>query len=351
MGMVMSQKIFKIKDASQIKLDSGTRLPEIEIAYHTFGELNKKKTNVILICHPLTGSSNAMEWWPKIVGPGCSIDTNRYFVICTNSLGSCHGSTGPQSINPDTKSPYLLDFPIITIGDMVRCQRELINALGVKKIQMVIGGSMGGMQALEWVVQAPDLIESCVPIASTTKVSPLAIAFDSVGRKSIIEQLKSGNGEAGLAIARQLGHITYLSEDSMERKFSRKLQDQDHYQYHLDPEFQIESYLNYQGQKFVGRFDLYAYLVLTKAVSYFDLEHYYESLEKALSPTNAKFLVLAITSDWLYTASQSKALAYELMKMNKHVSYVEIDSDYGHDTFLIDSDETKQVIRCFLDSL
>ena len=234
---------------------------------------------------------------------------------------------------------------------MVRVQRELITHLEVEKIKMVIGGSMGGMQALEWVVQAPGLIESCVPIASTTKVSPLAIAFDSVGRKSIIEQLKSGNGEAGLAVARQLGHITYLSEEAMEQKFSRKLQDNEAYQYHLDPEFQIESYLNYQGEKFVGRFNLHAYLVLTKAVSYFDLERTYGSVETALGGSNTKFLVLAITSDWLYTAAQSKSLAYQLMKMNKHVSYVEIDSDDGHDTFLIDSDETKQVIKCFLDSL
>ena len=234
---------------------------------------------------------------------------------------------------------------------MVRVQRELIAHLEIKKIKMVIGGSMGGMQALEWVAQAPDLIESCVPIASTTKVSPLAVAFDSVGRKSIMEQLKSGHGEAGLAVARQLGHITYLSEEAMEQKFSRNLQNSDEYQFHLEPEFQIESYLNYQGEKFLGRFNCYAYLVLTKAVSYFDLERTYGSIEAAIGQSSAKFLVMAITSDWLYTANQSKSLAYQLMKMNKHVSYVEIDSDYGHDTFLIDSDETKQVIKCFLDSL
>ena len=347
----MTAKVFKLKNPENIQLDSGRNLPEISIAYHTFGELNKAKTNVIIICHPLTGSSDAMSWWSKIVGPGLPIDTTRFFVICTNSLGGCNGSTGPQSINPISKSPYLLDFPIITISDMVRCQYELIKHLEIKRIKMVIGGSMGGMQALEWVVQAPDLIDSCVPIASTTKVSPLAIAFDSVGRKSIIEQLKSGNGEAGLGVARQLGHITYLSEDAMEKKFSRRLQENEDYMYHLDPEFEIESYLNYQGQKFIGRFDLYSYLVLTKAVSYFDLEKTYGSVEKALSPSPAKFLVIAISSDWLYTAGQSKALAYQLMKMNKHVSYVEIDSDYGHDTFLIDSDETKQVIRCFLGSL
>ncbi len=347
----MTQHVYKIKSPEKLRLDSGQTLSDIEIAYHRFGELNQRKDNVILICHPLTGSSNAMEWWPKIVGPGLSIDTNQYFVICTNSLGGCNGSTGPMSINPNTKSSYNLDFPVITIADMVRCQRELVESLGIAKIKMVIGGSMGGMQALEWVAQAPELIESCVPIASTTKVSPLAIAFDSVGRQSIIEQLKSGNGEAGLAVARQLGHITYLSEEAMESKFSRHLQNGDDYNYNYESEFQIESYLNYQGEKFINRFNLYSYLVLTKAVSYFDLERTYGSIEKALGPSKAKYLVLAITSDWLYTANQSKALAYQLMKMKQHVSYVEIDSDYGHDTFLIDSDETKQVIRCFLESL
>ncbi len=339
------------KDESGLELECGKILPFIELAYNTYGKLNDDNSNVILICHPLTGDSNAKEWWPKIVGPGLSIDTNKYYVICTNSLGGCQGSTGPKSVNPETNKAYLLDFPMITIGDMVKAQRRLIEHLGIQKIKMVIGGSMGGMQALEWVAQVPEMVESCAPIAACTKVSPLAIAFDSVGRRSILEQLKSGSGESGLAVARQLGHITYLSEDAMEKKFSRRLQNSDTYQFTLEPEFEIESYLNYQGEKFIKRFDLHSYLVLTKAVSYFDLERSYGSVYDALNQSNAKFLVFAISSDWLYTPQQSKGLAYQLMKMNKHVSYVEIDSDYGHDTFLIDSDETKQVIRCFLESL
>jgi len=347
----MTVQVFELKNPEKLMLDCGHVLPRIELAYHTFGQLNESKDNAVLICHPLTGSSDAMAWWSSIVGPGLSIDTNKYYVICTNALGGCNGSTGPSSENPTTKKPYNLEFPVITIGDMVRCQRELIDALGVKTIKMVIGGSMGGMQALAWVAQAPEMIASCVPIASTAKVSPLAIAFDSVGRASIMQQLNSGNGEAGLAVARQLGHITYLSEDAMEKKFSRRLQDSTNYQFKLTPEFEIESYLNYQGKKFVGRFNLYSYLVLTKAVSYFDLGRSYGSLDAALGASNAKFLALSITSDWLYTAKQSKALVFQLMKMKKHVSYVEIDSDYGHDTFLIDSDETKQVIRCFLESV
>jgi homoserine O-acetyltransferase len=347
----MSYQVFTLSNAADIPLECGQTLPHIELAYHTYGALNAEKNNVILICHPLTGSSNAMEWWPKIVGPGLAIDTNHYFVVCSNALGGCSGSTGPTSINPMSGQPYCLDFPIITIADMVRCQRELMAHLGVSTIKMVIGGSMGGMQALEWVAQAPEMVKSCVPIASTTKVSPLAIAFDSVGRASILEQLKSGNGNAGLAVARQLGHITYLSEDAMEKKFARRLQNADAYQFKLSPEFEVESYLNYQGQKFVDRFDLYSYLVLTKAVSYFDIEKSYGSLQAAFGTTKAKFLVLSIASDWLYTPKQSKALAHQLMKLKKHVSYVDIDSTYGHDTFLIDSDETKQVIRCFLESV
>ena len=339
------------QSSTPLPLDSGEELLEFEIAYHIFGQINEAKDNVILICHPLTGDSNAQDWWPKVVGPGLAIDTNKYYVICTNSLGGCQGSTGPKSINPKTNAPYLSDFPIITISDMVRAQRQLFQHLNITSIKMVIGGSMGGMQALEWVAQAPEMIRSCVPIAACSKVSPLAIAFDSVGRESILSQLKSGSGESGLAVARQLGHITYLSEDSMEKKFSRRLQDAQHYQYKLTPEFEIESYLNYQGEKFIKRFDYHSYLVLTKAVSYFDLEHTYGSLLTVFGSSEARFLVLAISSDWLYTPQQSKGLAYHLMKMNKHVSYVEIDSDYGHDTFLIDSDETKQVIRCFLESL
>ncbi|MGA0241622.1 MAG: homoserine O-acetyltransferase MetX [Candidatus Marinamargulisbacteria bacterium] len=347
----MNKFTHTIESAGDIVLDSGQSLSQIDIVYHTIGTLDDDKRNVILICHPLTGDSHASAWWPTIVGPGLPIDTNNYFVICTNVLGGCAGTTGPGSINPCTKQPYGLDFPVITIGDMVRIQRELLDALGIQTIKMVVGGSMGGMQALEWVAQAPDRVESCLPIASTTQVSPLAVAFDSVGRHAILEQLKSGDGLAGLAVARQLGHITYLSDEALQTKFSRRLQDGTEYSYTMDPEFQVESYLNYQGKKFLNRFDLYSYLYLTKAVSYFDLAKSYGSIEKALGKSKARFLVLSIRSDWLYTANQSRALAYELMKMNKYVSYVDIDSDDGHDTFLIESDQTKQVIRCFLDGL
>lgn len=341
----------QFKHESSVELQSGAVLNGFELAYDTYGELNKKKDNVVLICHPLTGDSKAMEWWPKIVGPGLAIDTNRYFVVCSNVLGGCKGSTGPSSINPGTNAPFGLGFPVITISDMVRAQRQLLTHLEITHIRMVIGGSMGGMQALEWVAQAPDMVASCVPIAACHQVSPLAIAFDSVARKSIMTQLSNGREQAGLALARELGHITYLSDNAMGAKFSRRLQNQADYAYTLAPEFEIESYLRYQGEKFIQRFDCYSYLVLTKAVSYFDLDKAYGSLEKALGTSSSKFLVLSISSDWLYTPKQSKSLVYQLMKMNKHVTYVDIDSDYGHDTFLIDSDQTKQVVQCFLESV
>jgi homoserine O-acetyltransferase len=337
----------------RILLNSGQSLPDIRVAYHTFGELNADKSNVVLICHPLTADSNPLNWWGAIVGPNKAIDTNRYFVLCSNVLGGCYGTTGPSSINPKTGTPYGLSFPIITIRDMVTVQRHLCDHLGIERIHMVIGGSMGGMQALEWVAQCPDRVHACVSIAATSQVSPLAIAFDSVGRHAILNDLvtHTSGPSSGLAIARQLGHITYLSEEALEAKFSRQLQDADAFQYHMAPEFQVESYLSYQGNKFVNRFDPYAYLYLTKAISYFDLAHHYGSIEAALGPSHASFLIMAIRSDWLYTSKQSKTLVYELMKQNKHVSFVEIDSDYGHDTFLIDSDETRAVIHGFLDSL
>ena len=209
---------------------------------------------------------------------------------------------------------------------------------------------MGGMQALEWVVQAPDIVKSCVPIAACLKTSPLVIAFDSVGRRSILEHIHRGHGPSGLMVARQLGHITYLSEQALETKFSRRLKNGAKFKYELVPEFEVESYLEYQGEKFVDRFDMYSYLTLTKAVSYFDLANYYGSIRHCFSETSARFLVMAISSDWLYTPEQSRSIAYELMRLNKSVSFVEIDSDYGHDTFLIDSENTQTVISSFLES-
>ncbi len=343
----MKLKTFTLPDS--ITLDSGGTLNGVVVAYHTFGRLNKSKSNVILICHPLTADSNAKQWWKNMVGSELPIDTNRYYVVCANVLGGCKGSTGPMSNHPDTKQPYLLDFPVVTIPDMVRCQQRLMDHLGVDTIKCVIGGSLGGMQALEWVAQAPDRVRSCVPIASCLKTSPTVIAFDSVGRQSILEHLKYGRGESGLKVARQLGHITYLSDQALEKKFARRLQYQNKFQYTMTPEFQVENYLAYQGEKFIERFNLYSYLTITKAVSYFDMVAYYGSIRRCFEASSATFLVMGISSDWLYTPSQSKHIAFELMTLNKAVSYVEIDSDYGHDTFLIDSDQTKQAISAFLE--
>lgn len=356
---------------SPLELEGGATLGPIQLAYQTHGALNDEKDNVVLVCHPLTGNAHvaglsdpndpkSTGWWDQLIGPGKAINTDTHFVICINSLGSCKGSTGPCEINPATNKPYDLDFPVITIGDMVRAQKAVIDHLGITQIKMVIGGSMGGMQALEWVCMYPDMIRSCVPIAATGQVSPQTIAFDAVGRQAIRGDKDFYDGHYsdhnttphhGLALARMIGHITYLSESSMDQKFGRKLQEKNDLSYCMDQDFQIESYLQYQGDKFVNRFDANSYLYLTKAVSYFDLPRKYGSLEKAFSPSDARFLVVSISSDWLYTPEQSKVVARQLMRLNKEVTYVDVDTHYGHDAFLIDNPDLFRLINVFLESL
>ncbi|RAP33192.1 homoserine O-acetyltransferase [Candidatus Marinamargulisbacteria bacterium SCGC AG-439-L15] len=340
------QKTYTCFEKTPLVLESGKTLASITLAYHSYGKLNSDKSNVILVCHALTGDANALEWWNSFIGPNKAIDTSRYFVICINAIGGCKGSTGPASINPKTKKAYGKTFPVITIGDIVKSHKALIDHLGIQTIQMVIGGSMGGMMALEWAVHYPDLVKSCVPIAATARVSPLAIAFDAVGRDAV----SVAGPDKGLAVARKLGHITYLSEQSMDQKFGRNLQDKDSYGYDFGVDFQIESYLNHQGEKFVTHFDANSYLYLTKAVSYFDLAQKYGSLERAFAAITAKFLVISITSDWLYTPKQSKEIVRSLMKLNKDVTYVEVDSYYGHDAFLIENDALFDIIKVFLET-
>lgn len=351
--------------AHDLILDSGQSLPTIDIAYETCGELSKTKDNVILICHALSGDANVVEsiqngepipgWWDGFVGPQCPIDTNRYFVICTNVLGGCKGSTGPGSICPSTGKPYGLDFPVITIRDMVRVQAQLIRHLGISEIQLVIGGSMGGMQALEWAITFPDMVKACVSIAAAGRLSPQALAFDAVGRYAITSDPAWHGGnygadgpESGLAVARMIGHITYLSDESMNSKFGRRLQVIDDYGYAFNSEFQVESYLEHQGNKFVERFDANSYLYLTKAISYFDLDKTYGSLSQAFATTHAQFLIVSIESDWLYPPKQSQAIANTLMRLNKPVTYCEIDSDCGHDAFLVDFDKLGNIVQSFL---
>ncbi len=348
-------------------LESGQTLGPITIAYETYGTLNPQKNNAILICHALSGDAHVafgheqnheyIGWWDFMVGPGKPIDTNRYFVVCSNVIGGCKGSTGPSSINPETQQPYGASFPVITIGDMVHAQKKLLDYLGIVELKMVIGGSMGGMQALEWAILYPDLIKSCVPVASTTKLSPQALAFDVVGQQAIMVDPKWQHGhyadppEKGLSIARMIGHITYLSDEAMHEKFGRKLQKKMDYGYDFSTDFQIESYLKYQGDKFVNRFDANSYLYITKAIDYFDLGKKYGNLDKAFQNSKSKFLVISITTDWLYRPSESKTLVHTLMRLNKPVTYAELDLPFGHDGFLIENDAIKDCVSSFLENV
>jgi homoserine O-acetyltransferase len=363
---VETQFVTLFDSASPLKLESGQSLPSVTLAYETYGKLNNKKSNAILICHALSGDAHAAfkhkgkeksdGWWDNMVGPGKAIDTDRFFVICSNTIGSCLGSTGPSSIDPKTKKPYGLNFPIITISDMTQAQKALIYHLGISKLKAVIGGSMGGMQALEWAINYPEMAAQTIAIATTSKISPQALAFGAVGRKAISSDVKWKKGnyygkdipEDGLSIARMIGHITYLSEESMSRKFGRRLQAKSEYGYNFQNDFQIESYLQYQGDKFVNRFDANAYLYLSKAMSYFDLGKKYGSLKKAFKPALSQFLIISISSDWLYPSAQSKEVAKVLMNLDKQVSFSEVQSPYGHDGFLLETDAITQLIRPFL---
>ncbi|HOV33873.1 MAG TPA: homoserine O-acetyltransferase, partial [Candidatus Hydrogenedens sp.] len=305
-------------------LESGAKLGPVSIAYETYGELSPDKDNAILVCHALSGDAHAAGfhspddkkpgWWDPMIGPGKALDTNRYFVVCSNALGGCSGSTGPLSTNPATGQPYGTDFPFVTIGDMVRAQQELMKYLGIPQWLCVIGGSMGGMQALEWGVHYPDKTKSIVVISAPAVSDAQQIAFHAVGRHAILSDSQFDNGRYypssgptnGLAVARMLAHITYLSDDSMKGKFGRKLQNGNQYRYDVNKEFSIESYLDYQGEKFVNRFDANSYLYITKAIDYFDISRGYKNLDEAMGQVRGKTLVISFSSDWLYPPEKSR---------------------------------------------
>ena len=350
-------------------LEGGSRLGPVTVAYETYGKLNAGGNNAVLVLHALSGDSHAAGyyakedpkpgWWDIMIGPGKGIDTDKYFVICSNILGSCMGSTGPSTINPKTNRPFGLDFPLVTIGDMVTAQRQLIGHLGIKKLLTVIGGSIGGMQVLEWAVRFPDLVCSAIPLATTTRHSALAIAFNEVARQAIMADPQWRGGDyydglkpsLGLAVARMIGHITYLSDEAMRMKFGRRLQDRDDFSYNFDADFQVESYLRYQGTRFVERFDANSFLYITKAADYFDLglQHGHGSTVEALSKTRAKFLVVSFTSDWLYPTYQSKEIVRALKKNGLDVSFCEIEADWGHDAFLLPSERLTNLVKGFLE--
>ncbi len=349
-------------------LESGEVLSPVRIAYETYGKLNKKKDNAILICHALSGDSHAAGkhresgentgWWDNVIGPGKAFDTNRYFVICSNVIGGCKGSTGPSSINPKTEEPYGMNFPVITLSDVVNAQKELVDYLKIKHLFAVAGGSMGAMQSLLWPVLYPEKVGMAVVIASTAKSSPQQIAFNEVGRRAIMSDLKWNNGsyygkelpKDGLSLARMIGHITYLSDESMLNKFGRALTN-GKYSYKISdsPEFQVESYLHYKGDSFVKRFDANSYIYITKAIDYFDLTKNGKiSLIDAFKNVRSKFLVVAISSDWLYPPEQSREMVMALTANKIDVRYVEIKSSYGHDAFLLETPQLSYVIKNFL---
>ncbi|RAP33605.1 homoserine O-acetyltransferase [Candidatus Marinamargulisbacteria bacterium SCGC AG-410-N11] len=362
--MLRKRDVFKSNQP--LILSSGNTLHNYDICYETYGTLNQEKNNAILICHALTGSAHAAAidkeskskgWWDSIIGPNKAIDTNRFFVICSNVIGSCKGSTGPASIDPRTEKIYKTNFPIITITDMVNAQYELIKHLEIPCLYAVIGGSMGGMQALSWSIKFPKHVNRCAAIACTSQISPQALSFATVGRYSITSDPNWNNGNynetnpplKGLATARMIGHITYLSQESMSKKFGRGLQKKADYGYKFKTDFQIESYLEYQGDKFVQSFDANSYLYLSKALSYFDLEKEYKTLSNAFKKTNCSFLIASISSDWLYPAENSQKMAKTLMKLNKDVTYCNIESPHGHDGFLIESEKLSNIIKPYLE--
>lgn len=364
---IVETKFYTIKE--KIKFDSGIEFGPITVAYETYGKLNEDGSNAILVIHALTGDAHAAGyhsetdkkpgWWDTIIGPNKAFDTNKYFVICSNILGGCSGTTGPSSINPETGKPYGLSFPVFTIEDTVKVKRKLLDYLGIKKLYAVAGGSMGGMQAMQFVISYPDFVTSAILIATTSRLSPQAIAFNAVGRNSIISDPNWNNGDyydkqekpdRGLSTARMVGHITYLCEEAMYNKFGRRLQDKDHYDFNFDVDFQVESYLQHQGQIFVDRFDANSYLYITKAVDYFDPADKYGSLQNAFKNTDAKFLIMSFDTDWLFPSSQSKEVVNTLMQLGKDVSYCEIKSPCGHDAFLLEYEVQEKIIKSFLNT-
>ncbi|OFX14411.1 MAG: homoserine O-acetyltransferase [Armatimonadetes bacterium RBG_16_58_9] len=366
-GIVETNYFTFAEPPHELLLECGRKLGPITLAYETYGEMNEDKSNCILVLHALSGDAHVAGknhpddtkygWWDNMVGPGKAFDTRKYCVICSNVIGGCRGSTGPGSINPATGKPYALDFPMVTVSDMVNTQKALIDFLGIKQLMCVVGGSLGGMQALQWTVAYPDCVRLAMPIATTARLSAQGIALDAVGRHAIMADTNWNGGNyydgpvpsRGLGIARMIGHITYLSDQSMHQKFGRDLQDKATPDYDFLTEFQVESYLKYKGESFVDRFDANSYLYITKAMDYFDLSQPSGSLRKELSAAKAAFLVVSFSSDWLFPTYMSKEIVSALRRNNVDVSYAEIQSAYGHDAFLLEVDTLSRLITNFLE--
>lgn len=374
--------------AGPLRLDSGATLAPIRIAYETYGALTPARDNVIVVCHALSGDAHAagwsaeanapsardgigaeergisarggLGWWDGMIGPGKAFDTDCYFVVCTNLIGGCRGSTGPASINPATGKPYGLDFPVLTVSDMVRAERMFLRQFGVEKILAIAGGSLGGMRALEWSVAYPDEVRACIPIASTAHLGSQGVAWNAIARNAIMADPDWQGGHfygtgraptAGIGIARMVGHVTYLSDVSMAEKFGRRLQERDEYSYSLHAaDFAVESYLRHQAQTFAARFDANSYLYLSRALTYFDLArtHGGGSLERALADAHARYLIISFSSDWLYPPRDSQELYRALMANAKHAEYHNLETTYGHDSFLLNEAEQIPIISEFV---
>jgi homoserine O-acetyltransferase/O-succinyltransferase len=352
-----------------LRLDAGVELTPFQIAYQTYGTLNAERSNAILICHALTGDQHVANvhpvtakpgWWESMVGPGRPIDTERYFVISPNVVGACMGTTGPASLRPQSGKPWGLEFPVITIRDMVRAQAMLLDHLGIETLFSIAGGSMGGMQVLQWAVSYPQRVFSALPLATATRHSAQNIAFHEVGRQAVMADpdwrhgrylIEGTSPRRGLAVARMGAHITYLSDAALHRKFGRRFQDRANPTFSFDADFEVESYLRYQGSSFVERFDANSYLYLTRAMDYFDLAADYDGvLANAFKGTKTRFCVVSFTSDWLFPTPESRAIVQALNAGGARVSFAEIVTDKGHDAFLLEEPELFAIVRGFLES-
>ena len=364
---VETQFVTLCEPPNELLLKSGAKLGPITLAYETYGELNDERSNAVLVCHALTGDAHAAGyhkgakkpgWWDKMIGPDRAFDTNKYFIICSNVLGSCNGSTGPASIDPKTNKPYALSFPVVTIEDMVRAQKLLIEHLGIEKLLCVAGGSMGGQQALKWAILYPDCVSSAISLAANPRCTAQQIALHEVARQAIMADPDWKNGNyygnsipaRGLALSRMIGHITFMSEKSMDEKFGRKLFGKERVGYDFSTDFEVENYLKYRGDSFVQRFDANDYLYLSKALDYFDLAED-GKLTDAFKPAKASFLIVSFTSDWLYPTYQSKEMVRALKAGDFDVSDIVIQSNDGHDSFLVEVESQSKLIIHFLNRI
>ncbi len=366
MGIVSPHRVVLCEPPDELYLQSGRILGPLEVAFETYGELSPQRDNAVLVCHALSGDAHVAGrhhpddakpgWWDPMVGPGRAIDTERYFVVCSNVLGSCKGTTGPASVNPRTGAPYGMRFPVITMRDMVAVQALLLDRLGIDRLLAVVGGSMGGMQALEWAVRHPQRVRSILPISTTGAASPLCIGFNKIGRKAIMADPNWRNGEYygreppkdGLAVARMIGHLTFLSDASMRRKFGRRISGREGI-YAFTAQYDVERYLHYNGYKFVERFDANSYLYLTKALDTFDLgDGFAGGLDEALAQIRARTRFVTFTSDWLYPPADTEVMEATLRRLGRPVDHVRVESDYGHDAFLVEHDRYAERVAEFL---